>query len=79
MDAIPIEKKEITTTLLVDNNETVVIGGIISEETRHGYQRVPFFYKIPILGWLFQNKTSSVLKRELLIFITPRVLSSEGL
>jgi len=77
MDSIPIEKKEINTTLLVDNNETVVIGGIISETTSKGFKKVPFFHKIPILGWFFQNKTKSVEKRELLIFITPRVLTSE--
>lgn len=79
MSSIPIERKQINTTLLVDNGDTAVIGGIISKQTHHGYQKVPFFYKIPILGWLFRNKSKSVQKRELLIFITPRVLTSEGI
>ncbi len=78
MDSIPIEKKEIQTTLLVDNNETIVIGGILSEEVHKGKQRVPFFSKLPLLGWLFQNKTQQTQKRELLIFITPKVLEEKN-
>ncbi len=78
MDAIPIEKKEITTTLLIDNNETVVIGGILSEEIHRGEQRVPFFSNIPIFGLLFKNRSETSQKRELLIFITPRVLTPIG-
>jgi type IV pilus assembly protein PilQ len=77
MDAIPIETKEIQTTLLVDNNETVVIGGIISEEMHRGEQRVPFLADIPLLGKLFQNQTKQTQKRELLIFITPKVLGEK--
>jgi len=78
MDAIPIEKKEITTTLLIDNNETVVIGGILSEEVHKSRQKVPFFSKIPIFGLLFKSHTKTSQKRELLIFITPRVLMPSG-
>ena len=79
MDSIPIEKKEITTTLLVDNDETVVIGGILSEQVHRGKQRVPFLSHLPLVGWLFQSKTRQTQKRELLIFITPKVLTTEDL
>ena len=74
MDSIPIEKKELQTKLLVSNGETVVIGGIISEEKHRTVQRVPFFSRVPILGLLFQNKIASTRKRELMIFITPTLV-----
>jgi type IV pilus assembly protein PilQ len=78
MGSPPVEEKEIQTTLLVDNNETIVIGGILSEEVRKGKQNVPFFSRLPILGWAFQNKVQQKQKRELLIFITPRILEEEN-
>lgn len=74
MDAIPIEKKELETKLLVNDAETVVIGGVITEEKYRTVQRVPFFSRLPILGLLFQNKTVSTRKRELMIFITPTLV-----
>ncbi len=74
MDAIPIEKKELETKLLVNDAETVVIGGVITEEKYRTVQRVPFFSRLPILGLLFQNKIVSTRKRELMIFITPTLV-----
>ncbi len=78
MDAIPIEKKEVKTTLLVDNEETVVIGGIITETKESKKSTVPFFSRIPIFGLLFQNKMQGTQKRELLMFITPRVVAQKA-
>jgi len=78
MDAIPIEKKEVKTTLLVDNEETVVIGGIITETKESKEGRVPFFSRVPILGLLFQNKMQGIQKRELLMFVTPRVVAQKA-
>lgn len=74
MDSIPIEKKQLETKLLVNNSETVVIGGIISEEKRRSIQGVPFFSKLPLLGLLFQNRILSTSKKELMIFITPTLV-----
>ena len=78
MDAIPIEKKEVKTTLLVDNEETVVIGGIITETKESKESRVPFFSRVPLFGLLFQNKMRGLAKRELLMFITPRVIAQKA-
>ncbi len=69
-----ITTKEAQTELLVANGETVAIGGIIIGERSWSEQAVPWFSKIPILGWLFKSKLKSDGKTELLIFITPRII-----
>jgi len=67
--------KEIKTQVLLDNGETVVIGGIYSQSKNDTTTKVPFFGDIPLLGWLFKEKESQDNKTELLIFLTPRILS----
>ncbi len=69
-----ISKKEASTTVLVKDGETTVIGGIIVSETNRSEQGVPFLKNIPFLGWLFKNKSVSDSQKELLIFITPTIL-----
>ena len=64
------------TQVLVENGGTVVIGGIFSEESRDTVTKVPLLGDIPILGNLFKNKNNSTSKTELLIFLTPRSISS---
>jgi type IV pilus assembly protein PilQ len=71
----PINKKEATTELLVKNGETTVIGGIYIDQDNHGERGVPFLKDIPLLGVLFRSSTDSKTKTELLIFITPKVMS----
>ncbi|GMQ90734.1 MAG: type 4a pilus secretin PilQ [Gammaproteobacteria bacterium] len=66
---------EIDTQVLLDNGETVVIGGIYTLNRSTNYKKVPFFGDIPLLGWLFRSKTSINNKTELLIFLTPKILS----
>lgn len=66
--------KEAQTELLINDGETVVIGGIIKTVKTTGESGLPGFSKIPILGWLFKNKSNSSRKEELLIFITPRIV-----
>jgi type IV pilus assembly protein PilQ len=70
-----IDKKEAKTEVLVKDGEVVVIGGIYTDE-RSGptIKAVPFMYKIPLLGWLFQEQKKSITKRELLIFIAPSIV-----
>ncbi|WP_051283765.1 type IV pilus secretin family protein [Desulforegula conservatrix] len=70
-------KKEATTELLVDDGETVVIGGIVKTRTEDSSQGVPYLSKIPVLGWLFKNKLSDNERSELLLFITPRIVQLE--
>ena len=69
-----IDKKEIKTEVLVKDGEVVVIGGIYTYTKTGTVDAVPLFYKIPLLGWLFQKKTKDDNKRELLIFIAPTIV-----
>ncbi len=67
--------KEITTEVLLDNGETVVIGGIYQQEETSSVTKVPVLGDIPLLGNLFRKKTRDDERRELLIFLTPRILN----
>ena len=67
--------KEIKTQVLLDNGETVVIGGIYEQDKNDTVTKVPFFGDIPLLGWLFKGKEAKDNRTELLIFLTPRILS----
>ncbi|MBI3898756.1 MAG: type IV pilus secretin PilQ [Gammaproteobacteria bacterium] len=67
--------KDINTTVLLDNGETVVIGGIYEQDKNNTETKIPFFGDIPVLGWLFKNKSLKDNKTELLIFLTPRIVS----
>ncbi|MDH3693194.1 MAG: type IV pilus secretin PilQ [Gammaproteobacteria bacterium] len=67
--------KEITTEVLLDNGETVVIGGIYQQEETQSVTKIPILGDIPLLGNMFRKKTRDDERRELLIFLTPRILS----
>ena len=67
--------KEIKTQVLLDNGETVVIGGIYEQDMNNTVTKVPVLGDIPLLGWLFKGKEVKDNKTELLIFLTPRILS----
>jgi type IV pilus assembly protein PilQ len=71
----PINKKEATTELLVKNGETTVIGGIYVDGETETDSGVPFLQDIPLLGWLFKSNTTTKNKNELLIFVTPKIVS----
>ena len=70
-----INKKEITTQVLLNNGETVVIGGIYEQQSATSVSKVPFFGDLPLLGWMFRKKNEFDNKIETLIFMTPRILS----
>ena len=72
---IILNKNEINTNVLVDNGETVVLGGIFEQETTSSQTKVPFLGDIPYLGRLFRKDVKSDNKRELLIFVTPRIVN----
>jgi type IV pilus assembly protein PilQ len=74
-----IRKNEATTEILLSDGETAVIGGILIIDRGYTVQSVPFFGDLPLIGWLFKKKTSTDSKRELLIFITPRVIKQEAM
>jgi type IV pilus assembly protein PilQ len=69
-------EKKITSTLIVKTGDTVVIGGIYQEEERTSDSGIPFLKDIPLLGWLFKAERKEKVKVELLIFLTPTVVSS---
>ena len=71
------DTKEAKTELLIDDGDTIVIGGIIKTTKRTGEQGVPWLSRIPLLGWLFKSTEKSDDKEELLIFITPRIVQLE--
>ena len=72
---LTINKNEINTNVLVDNGETVVLGGIFEQQTANSQTKVPFLGDIPYLGRLFRKDVKSDNKRELLIFVTPRIVN----
>lgn len=71
----PINKKEATTEVQVMNGETTVIGGIYQDSDTEEDKGVPFLQDIPFFGWLFKSNSKSKTKTELLIFITPKIVS----
>ncbi|MEJ2366812.1 MAG: type IV pilus secretin PilQ [Acidobacteriota bacterium] len=70
----PILKKEARTTLKVMDGSTAVIGGIFVTNEGISQSGLPFLSKIPVLGWLFKNRTKSRTNDELLIFLTPKII-----
>ncbi len=70
-----INTKSVKTQVLVENGGTVVIGGIFEQTERSDEAKVPLLGDVPVLGNLFKTKTNSIKKTELLIFLTPRVVS----
>jgi type IV pilus assembly protein PilQ len=72
-----IAKNEATTEILLADGETAVIGGILVVDRGQTITKVPFFGDLPLIGWLFKSKTMSENKKELIIFITPRVVRQE--
>ena len=70
----PIITREITTKLLIKDNTIVVIGGVFTQETVDSTNKVPFFGDIPVLGQLFQYNKDSDVRKELLVFLAPRVI-----
>jgi len=73
-----IDTRKIVTQVLVDNGQTVVLGGIYQQTNRDTVNKVPFFGDLPILGNIFKFRSNVNTKAELLIFITPKIIT-EGL
>ncbi len=69
-------KRSAQTTVVVHNEETVVIGGMIGQDTSSGEYKVPLLGDIPLLGWLFKTHTNSKEKTNLFIFITPHIVEN---
>ncbi len=73
----PMDTNTVNTQVLVENGGTVVIGGVYTQSETNATSKVPLLGDIPILGWLFKDNNKTDIKKELLIFITPRILSDK--
>jgi type IV pilus assembly protein PilQ len=71
-----IDRREATTQVLVRDGETMVIGGVFVDTQNNNVAGIPYLSRVPVLGWLFKQKTENVTKQELLIFLTPTIVKS---
>ncbi|PKN35440.1 MAG: hypothetical protein CVU61_04005 [Deltaproteobacteria bacterium HGW-Deltaproteobacteria-19] len=72
----PINKSEIESTVVVRDGDTIVIGGIMKTTDTEATTGVPWFHKIPVLGWLFKTEDITKKKTQLLIFVTPKIINA---
>jgi type IV pilus assembly protein PilQ len=72
-----IETRQIETQVLVNNGQTIVLGGIYEQSENNGVTRVPFFSDLPLIGNLFKNTQTISQKTELLIFVTPKIIEDQ--
>ncbi|WP_027994355.1 type IV pilus secretin PilQ [Simplicispira psychrophila] len=75
---VAIDTKHIKTQILIENGGTVVIGGIFEMEETSKENKIPFLGDVPVLGNLFKSNTKESSKREMLVFITPKVITDRG-
>ena len=72
--ASSIDTKKVTTQVLCDNGDTIVLGGIFEQTTRTTVEKVPLLGDIPVVGYLFKRTIKVDDKTELLIFVTPKIV-----
>src|SRR5699024_382712 len=72
-----INTRRITTHVIVNNGDTVVLGGIYEETTNHSVSKVPLLGDIPIIGWLFKSKKKVHNKKQILVFVTPKIINQK--
>ncbi|MCW7754747.1 type IV pilus secretin PilQ [Desulfobotulus sp. H1] len=77
-DGPALQTKKVETELLVNDGDTIVIGGVVQTRSSHSNNRIPFFHRIPLIGWLFESVNRTENKSELLIFLTPRIVQLEN-
>ena len=71
-----IDRREANTQVIIRDGETMVIGGVFIDSQNNSVAGIPYLSRVPVLGWLFKQKTESVAKQELLIFLTPSIVKS---
>ncbi len=74
---VAIDKKEVTTEVMVENGGTLVIGGIFTQTISNNSSRIPVLGDIPYVGFLFKQQTNEDKRTELLVFITPKIVSDQ--
>ncbi len=76
--ATVIAKRELKTFLVIRNNDTAVLGGLVRESEREDVSKIPVLGDIPVIGWLFKSRTSSKEKLNLMVFLTPKIIRNPG-
>ena len=74
---ILLDKTDVTTELVVQDGQTIVIGGLIREDTNKSRTGIPFLSKIPVIGWLFGSTEDDIKRQELIILLTPHVIKNQ--
>jgi general secretion pathway protein D len=74
---IVIDKTEATTNLVVQDGQTIIIGGLIREDTTKARSGIPYLSKLPLVGWLFGNTDDLKTRAELIILLTPHVMKDQ--
>ncbi|HBI47537.1 MAG TPA: hypothetical protein DDX93_02275 [Smithella sp.] len=74
----PIKKSEVQSKVVISDGDTVVIGGVMSTSEATSASGFPWLQKIPVLGWLFKTENVSRNKKQLLIFVTPKILKGDN-
>ena len=77
-DAVDVRfsKRQLETSVMVEDGQMIVLGGLMSESTVESESKVPFLGDIPIVGWLFRSSTTKLEKRNLMVFIKPSIIRS---
>jgi len=71
---VPIDTRQLKTKVQVEDGETVVLGGIYESTVQESYNTVPWVSDLPVIGWMFKKSVKNDTKKELLVFITPKVV-----
>ena len=71
---IVTNKRALKTTVMVDDGQVLVLGGLLDDQLTESEQKVPMLGDIPILGWLFRHQSTQKVKRDLMVFLHPRIL-----
>lgn len=77
-NALAVDTTQADTTMMVRNGETIVLGGLIKNEKQRTVKKLPLLGDIPILGFLFRSKEDEDVKQELIVFITPHILTDSN-
>ena len=72
-------KRSLKTMILADNEETIVLGGLIRDDMREVESKVPLLGDIPLLGWLFKSKSVTQVKSNLMVFLRPTIVNNSGI
>jgi type IV pilus assembly protein PilQ len=74
----PIKKSEVESKVVISDGDTVVIGGVMVTDEEKAVSGWPWLQQIPVLGWLFKTENMTKSKKQLLIFVTPRILKNDN-